>query len=375
MTDDPAFQGPEPALPHVEKITIFHRNWGPDRCIDALRALQASYPERNLTRNFFRNETGISDSTWSRYFGSFAEFKRQAGIEISRHQHRMELDVARHASLDAMRELSREKTNWGDAYLKPAGGRYRTAVICSDIHDVTCDPFWKEVLLDTIRRAQPDLVVVNGDLFDLPEFGKYQVDPRAWDAVSRIRAGQDFLREVREAAPEAQIDLIEGNHEYRLLRHLSESSPAMQAVLSDLHGMTIQSLLGLEQFEVNYVAPANLAALTKSDMGREVRRNFRIYWDSFLCCHFPEARDYGFPGFSGHHHKYKVWEMYSPRFGSYKWVQLGCGHRREAEYTFGEKWDNGFALAHVDADRNATVMEYIDVKDHAVAGGKWFTRT
>jgi UDP-2,3-diacylglucosamine pyrophosphatase LpxH len=85
--------------------------------------------------------------------------------------------------------------------------------------------------------------VLNGDIFDLPEFSKYTQDPRHFAPVERIKWVHQFLNDLREAAPDAQIDFVEGNHEFRLLRHLSEATPALMTVLADLHGMTIPTCL------------------------------------------------------------------------------------------------------------------------------------
>jgi hypothetical protein len=48
-------------------------------------------------RNYFRNNGRISDATWNRHFGTFEEFKRQAGIKLTRQQHGLERHIAKHA--------------------------------------------------------------------------------------------------------------------------------------------------------------------------------------------------------------------------------------------------------------------------------------
>lgn len=351
------------------------RSATPDECIRELRELAEAYPERVITRNFFRNESHLAESAWTCHFGTFSEFKRQAGITPSRHQHRMELNIAKHAAMDSYRVMTLEKQNWGDAYLKPSGKRFQSVLVGSDVHDVECCPFWRHLFIDTARRLQPDKIVLNGDIFDLPEFGKYTVDPREWDVVGRIKWVHQFLEDLREACPDAEIIFIEGNHEYRLLRHLSEASPAMKAVLSDLHGWTVPALLGLTQYEVNYIAPADLATLTQRDMEAELRRNWALLYDHLVAHHFPEGFKYGLPGWNAHHHSHHVKRGFNPRQGSYEWHQLGAGHKREASYTNGEKWSNGFLIGHVDTERLLTQFEYIDTTaDHAVIGGRWYLR-
>ena len=376
-TPTPAARDPAARnVPLSEDQRKFHKDWTSGDCIKHLVAIAEADPEKVITRNHFRNVSDISESTWNRYFGTFQEFKRQAEIVLSRHAHRLERDIAKHASVYKLRQTNVEKREWSGKFDRPASGRFQTAVVCSDLHDLHCDPFYRRALLDTCGRVQPEKVVLNGDIFDLPEFSKHWQDPREFRLIDRIRWVHRFIGELRQTCPRAEIVLVEGNHEFRLLRHLSEQTPALMVVLSDLHGLNVGSLLGLDKFEVNLVARADLAAWTERDIKSELRKNYVVLWDSLLFGHFPEMRAMGYPGASGHHHKHVVWTAYSPTFGPHEWHQTGCGHRREASYCNGEKWANGFLLAHCDTHTKRSQFEYIDLSHpHAFIGGQLYERT
>lgn len=358
-----------------ESELLFHKGWTADDCIKCLRDMAEADPEKVITRNYFRNTSGISESTWNRYFGTFEEFKRQARIILSRHAHRLEKSIAKHASVDLMREMDVTKRQWEGAYLRPMSGRWQTALIASDIHDKACDPFFRRVFMDTAKRVQPQKVILNGDIFDLPEFSKHTQDPRTFDVVSRIQWVHTFLADLRVSCPDTEITFIEGNHEFRLLRHMSENDQPLMVVLADLHGFTVPKLLGLDRFEVNYIARADMTAWTESDIKKQLRKNYTVIWDSILFGHFPEMRNMGFPGANGHHHRHFVWSEFSPAYGPFEWHQMGAGHRREAVYTAGERWGTGLLLAHCDTVKRRTQFEYIDVShEHALVGGKFFQR-
>lgn len=360
--------------PMSEDQARYRPEWTPEDCIRELQRIAQIDPDRVVSRNYFRVHSTISESTWDRYFGTFAEFKRQAGITLSRQQHKLERDIAKHASVDAYRLMNVDKAGWEEAYLKPRGIRFQTVLAGTDVHDTECDPFWRRTFIDTARRVQPEKIVLNGDIFDLPEFGKYTVDPREWDVVGRIRWVHEFLRELRGACPDAEIHFVEGNHELRLLRHLSDATPALKVVLADLHGFTVPKLLGLEEFEVNYLARADLTAFREVDLKKELAKNYVLLYDAVLGHHFPEGRQMGYPGWNGHHHRHLVWSSYSPPFGAFEWHQLGAGHSRRASYCAGEQWGNGFLLAHVDTHKKHTAFEYVELRDHAVIGGRWYER-
>lgn len=348
-----------------------------EECIEDLRRLAQANPEIAISRNFYRVNGRYADSVWNEHFGTFEEFKRQGGLQLSRQQHQLEKHIAKHASVDHYRELNIERADYGDKYIRENSNRFKTAIICSDLHDIEVDPFYMTVLIDTAKRVQPDVIVFNGDIFDLPEFGKYGVDPREWDVVGRIKYAHDHIfRPLREACPNAQFDFIEGNHEARLLKHMADATPALRAVLADLHGFTVSKLLGLDEFEINYIAKGDLAAYSKIDMQSELKKNYKLYWDALLCNHFPDARNWGMPGVNGHHHKHIVWPMFNQKYGAYEWHQLGSGHVRDASYCFGEKWALGFIIANVDSQSKATLFDYVHVGDEfAVSGGKWYYRS
>jgi hypothetical protein len=361
--------------PMSEDTSKFMKDWGPDECIAELQRVAKIDTEKVVTRNYFRNHSDISESTWNRYFGTFHEFKRQAGIVLTRQQHALERAIAKHASVDHYRQMNIDRADYGDKFTIVRDSRFKTILCVSDLHDIEIDPFYLRVLIDTAKRLQPDVISFVGDVFDLPEFGKYGVDPREWNVVARIEYAHDkIFQPLREACPNAQFDMIEGNHEARLLRHLADETPALRAVLADLHGMTISRLLGLDKFQINYIAQADLAAFTKRDFEKELAANYKVYFDAFLCHHFPHAKGMGLPGVNGHHHQHQVWPMFSPIYGAYEWHQMGSGHKRKASYCAGEKWHNGFDIAYIDTQTRSTSHDYITITDFAVAGGKFYHR-
>lgn len=348
----------------------------PEEIIADLQAIATANPDKVITRNFYRVHSKYAESAWNSVYGTFHEFKRQAGIVLSRHAGGLERQIAKHASKEKMQAMTIDKAEWGSTYARPSGTRFQTVLVASDIHDIDCDDFYRRLLIATAIRVQPEKIVLNGDIFDLPEFSKYTQDPRLFAPVARIQWVHKLLEDLRNAAPEAEITFVEGNHEFRLLRHLSEATPALMTVLSDLHGMTIPSLLGLAKYEVNFVARADMAAFTESDIKKELKKNYVILYDCLLFHHFPEGFNMGFPGANGHHHKHLVRPGYSPSFGPYEWHQLGSGHKRQATYCAGERWSNGFLLVHVDTHTKRSQFDYIDCShEHAFIGGLFYQRT
>lgn len=374
-TSNEKHQKGNPASLNVIEVgeRVYHR----DELIEDIRELADTNPERRITRDFYRKNSDFPESAWTGLFGTFPEFLRQADLSYSRYQNRVNLRTAQHASVDELRALDGQRRQYARIHEKAdSRTRWKTIVAGSDFHDIECDPFFRRVFRETVRVVQPDVVCFGGDIFDLPEFGKYSVDPREWDVVKRITVGREIMAESREAAPDAQIDLIEGNHEARLLKHMVEAAPALRAVLSDFHGMDVAKLFRLHEYEINYHAMCDLHAFTDHQLRKEAyTKNFKLYWNTILAHHFPHGRNMGKPGFNGHHHKHIVWPGYNLQHGSYEWHQMGAGHLRDAPYCDGAKWSNGFLIAHVDTHYDNVSFEYVDVGiTMAVAAGNFYYR-
>lgn len=355
--------------PFVEKMTK-------EDCIRLHQSIVRMYPNRKISRFWFQKNSGISESTWNRYFGTFEEYKRQARIKLSRQVHALERSIAKHASVDHYRALNQERRVCDGKYIKDNGSRFKTMILGFDQHDREVDPFCLRVFHKTIEMYQPDDVVFGGDLFDLPEFGRYPVDPREWDVTGRIKfCHEQILAPTRLLAPNTNMHLIEGNHENRLMRHMCDGNQSLRVVLSDLLGMTVSKLFLLDQLQINYVARSDLAAWTKRDIDQELKRNYKIFYDCFLVHHFTsEGVGMAMPGASGHSHKYMAWTHYNPTFGSYTFQQFGCMHYRSAVYTNAEKWSVGFGIVHIDTLTKNVNVEYIPVTDTAYVAGWRFVR-
>lgn len=360
--------------PISEKPELFMESWTAEDCSEHLRKFWEEHGDMEISRARFRRESGISEATWNRYFGTWEEFMRSSGVKLSRGARNLELNIARHASKDHVEPFNEQKREYGKKYIRDFANRFKTVIVGSDFHDIDCDPFVRRVFIDTIKRIQPECVFLNGDMLDLPEFGRYNVDPRTWDVVGRIKWLHEFLKDIREAAPETHIIYLEGNHEFRILRHLADATPALKTVLADLHGFTVSKLLGLDDFEVTYVAKADLRAWHNQDINKELHANSYFLWDSLLGDHFPTGKDQGIPGWNGHHHVLKVTPLYSRVFGSSQWVQLASGHVANAEYCNGEKWNAGFLIVHNDAQTKHSVFEPVEVRDFCSVGGQFYYR-
>lgn len=362
-----------------EREKKYDPNATSDSCIDDLRKLQNKFPLTYITRNFYRINGKYSDSTWNSFFGTFLEFRRQAKIELSRNQHALERKIAKHASLDVYRDFYTEevlpyhqKYNWS----AKQKGRFKTILVGSDFHDVEVDLFVLSVFIDTAKRMQPDVIVLNGDIFDLYEFSRFSIDPRK----VKIKERFDFVKEqifgaLRKACPKAQIDLICGNHEARLLKLLADKTPAIKVVLSDVMGIGLADMFGLDEYQINFVSKFDLSAWSNPDINEEIKQNYQVYYDTFVASHFKDL-SFGLAGTSGHTHRPEQVTFRNIPMGRLTWTTTGCIHQVDAEYVDGFcEWQNSFLTVVVDRDMRVASPSHILIPgDFVVVEGKLYTR-
>lgn len=119
-----------------------------------------------------------------------------------------------------------DRTNWRTAVVLPdmQVGFFRTAGNdLEPIHDEAAIT----VALAIIRTENPDVVVLVGDNADLCEFGKYRLTP-AFQRTTQATIDRLTIlcAQLRDAAPNARIVWLAGNHEERLPNYLLDNAAA-----------------------------------------------------------------------------------------------------------------------------------------------------
>jgi predicted phosphodiesterase len=153
---------------------------------------------------------------------------------------------------------------------RPDTDGWRQAVILPDpqigyrrYEDGTLDPFHDEqamaVALKLVRALRPDVVVNLGDFLDFAQFGTFEQEPAfALTTQAALDRGHRFLAEQRANAPEADIVLLEGNHDRRLLKATIKNAAAAFGlrranVPESWPVLSVPHLLRLDELDVEYV--------------------------------------------------------------------------------------------------------------------------
>lgn len=349
-------------------------------CIEDLRRVQEDNPDNFITRTFYRLEGDYSEKTWTRFFGTMEEFRSEAGLQLTRSQRHLEKHIAKHASLDEARKFYRlEVEPWVNKYAKydryVPDGSMKKVMVASDFHDIDVDLFVLEVFVDTAKVEQPDVIVLNGDIFDLYEFSHFDRDPRKINLKLRMTFVRDrIFKRLRRACPDAQIDLIIGNHEHRLLKHMASRTENM-AALMDLANIGLAQLLGLDKYQINLVSKGNTAAFIQKEIKEEMAKNFKVYFNCLVCNH-TGYEGFGLTTVSGHTHRPSLDGEVHLIKGPINKLVTGCMCKLDADYTNTKtNWQNTFAIVYIDPVAEKVQLNHIMFTEPFVnVNGRYYFR-
>jgi predicted phosphodiesterase len=174
---------------------------------------------------------------------------------------------------------------------------YRQLVF-GDAHIPFHDEAAIATMLELIYDYQPDSLVCLGDTLDAYSLSDFNKDPRRKETLQdEINLTREFLGELRMAAPNARIDLLEGNHEARLRTILWRAEDAQKALFNlDIlrDNLTWPVLLDLENLGIVWHPSGEVV-----EIGPE-----------FYAVHGDKSSDpmllYNVSGISGHSHIFSM---------------------------------------------------------------------
>jgi predicted phosphodiesterase len=222
-------------------------------------------------------------------------------------------------------------------------------LVLSDTHLPYHDKATIESALKWAKQNRAAGVLLNGDLLDSHEVSDFDKDPTAMRYTDEIEIGKRFLTWVREQLPKARIVFKAGNHEDRLERYIVRRAPAIWG----LEGLNLQSLLHLDDLDIEYVGDKRVIRLGKLNVlhGHEYKGSiigpvnpargiFLKARSVVLCGHWHQT--------SEHHEKDIRGEPQAA------W-SVGCACHLSPQYAPLNRWNHGWASVDVAKDGSFAV--------------------
>lgn len=318
-------------------------------------------------------------------FGNHEEFLREAGLKDTRNTTRVRNKAALLNTHQGVAEYAdRELRRYNNLYRKAPRTERLEVIVGSDFHSWFVDPFALRVFIDTIEMVQPDVVVLNGDVFDFPQISRHRKLPGHFNLnlQDEIDYGREhILKAVRMAAPKAEILFVIGNHEYRLVNYLADTAPEFAA----LRTLKFGELFGLDEFEIGLVVRQNFLAPYDKLKKRELQENWVIIGETLVATHGiscakfaadEQLKRYQKSGTSGHTHRPQLITTNSLGTGPLSWTStpMMAGFAVGRDYVSEPSaWQMGFASFSIDTKNKIAVPNLVLVHENyaAFAGRMW----
>lgn len=214
------------------------------------------------------------------------------------------------------------------------------AVVLSDLHFPFQDDRAIAVALAFIADKQPETIYLAGDIIDFYAISRFAKDPyRELQLQSELDATIAFLDTLRTTAPLARIVFIEGNHEARLRAYLID--PQRRA-MSGLRSLTIEALLSLDVFGIEYVTSIARTAFVEEGVVKvghfDRATKFSAYTaknllDTYMCSLV-----------QGHTHRLGTHYRAVAGLGTFVAAENGCLCNITPEYASAPDWQHGFSV-------------------------------
>lgn len=133
-----------------------------------------------------------------------------------------------------------------------------------------------DVFVKVVHSEQPDEIVILGDFLDLPSQGKYiQEAGFAQTTQKALDRAYEWLAMLRAAAPNAQIIIVEGNHDKRLQSYVETNALAAfglrkAGIPEAWPVLSLPNLLRLDELNVVYYDAYPAATHWDSDTVRNI---------------------------------------------------------------------------------------------------------
>lgn len=145
----------------------------------------------------------------------------------------------------------------------------KTTLIVSDIQFPYHDALMMSKVVKVAREIQPDAIVQIGDGIDFPQTSKWskgKLEEYAPTLQDHIDGFKGLLSELREAAPDARITWLEGNHDLRVRDYVAAYAPPLRT----LRALEFDNLFDLPELGVEYVkGPLHIGTNTYAVHGHE----------------------------------------------------------------------------------------------------------
>jgi len=129
----------------------------------------------------------------------------------------------------------------------------KKAIVINDQHIPYEDKKANELVFKFILDYKPDIIDIIGDTADFWQISKFDKNPARMGSLQEdIDKTHEYLKILRQIAPDTEIELHAGNHLDRLRKYLWNTAKEIEG----LRSMSLPFLLGLDELNINFIPEA-----------------------------------------------------------------------------------------------------------------------
>ena len=255
---------------------------------------------------------------------SIREVARQRGVDhttILNWFHKLKLETPEPPTLDLLREYfaSRTVPTAPGPTAARVPGDYATCLVGSDLHFPHQHDGAFEVFLGLADLIKPDEIVLDGDVFDFAQIGRYIRDPNSYIPLQTDidQCREKVLARIQSTSPDSVKRFLVGNHEEgRWENYVFSRAPE----LASLRCLTMEAVLGLT--EMGWIWQPYEYWVTDSLIIFHGDRHTNALGGGSAMSARKEMLDVGCSGVTGHTHHAGVF-FRQDRTGYRVWYEIG----------------------------------------------------
>ena len=230
--------------------------------------------------------------------------------------------------------------------------------ILSDIHVPYHDETALKAAVAHLQAEKVDALLLNGDWADFYSISRHEKNPRLRNFRNELAAVRTFLKWIRQEFPDIPITAKTGNHEERYEKWLYEHAPE----ISDDPIMGLDNWCGLPALDITLVKDKRiilagaLPILHGHEKGNGISSPVNQARGAFMRLHHTVLE--------GHGHRTSTHSEPDMMGRETVCFSTGCLCDLRPAYAVLNKWNHGFAVVTVHADRS------FDVSNMRIMAGK-----
>lgn len=240
--------------------------------------------------------------------------------------------------------------------LKP---KIETTLVFGDVHGIYVDLHCWDIVKQIIKDLKPNKVIINGDFIDFYGISKFDKDPNRQDNLQdEIDQAVNLLQQLR-CIFKGEIIYIEGNHEARMRKYLWAKAPE----LSSLRGLSIEELLCLDKFNIQYIESKGKSAYY--NLGKIKIGHFDVALQESAASEKKLVLKYADTIIQGHTHRLgKFYKSFGTEDKLVVGVGSGCCCQLDPEYCSDPNWMQGLVVISKIVDKNRYHIQDVPIIKH-----------